>query len=221
MLLLGLIPAIQGVAWAADPPGPGFSVARLKYDGGGDWYTGPSTLVNLVRGVKDRTSVPVDQIDEVQVSILDPDFFNYPYVFMTGHGTVRFSDAEVARLRTYLLSGGFLVADDDYGMDKSFRREIARVFPDRSLVDVPFNHPIYHCFYDLPKGPPKVEYHDGLPSEGLGIFDGDRLMVFYVYQGDIGDGLEDAEVHGVPPETREDALKMAINTVVYSLTRAR
>jgi hypothetical protein len=199
--------------------GPGFSVARLKYDGGGDWYSNPTSLPNLAKTVRERTSVPVDRLDEVRISILDPDFFNYPYVYMNGHGNVHFSDAEVARLRTYLLSGGFLFADDNYGMDKSFRREIARVFPDRKLVDVPYDHPIYHAFYDLPKGPPKVHEHDGLPSEGLGIFDGRRLMVFYTYQSDIGDGIEDWDVHKDPPEVREEAMKMAVNTVVYALTR--
>jgi hypothetical protein len=199
--------------------GPGFNIARLKYDGGGDWYSNPSSLPNLVRALKERTTVPVDRPDETRVSILDPEFFNYPYVYMNGHGNVRFSDAEVARLRSYLLAGGFLFADDNYGMDESFRREIARVFPDRRLIDVPFDHPIYHAFYDLPKGPPKVHEHDGKPAEGLGIFDGQRLMVYYTYQSDIGDGIEDPEVHKDPPEIREQAMKMAINTVVYALSR--
>jgi hypothetical protein len=161
----------------------------------------------------------VDRDDEVRVSILDPDFFNYPFVYMNGHGTVRFSDAEAARLRQYLLAGGFLFADDNYGMDESFRREVARVFPDRPLVEVSFRHPIYHSFYDLPGGPPKVHEHDGKPAQGFGIFDGDRLIVFYTYQSDIGDGIEDPEVHKDPPEIREQAMQMAINTVVYALGR--
>jgi hypothetical protein len=206
-------------AHAQPENGPGFAVARLKYDGGGDWYSNPTSLPNLAKALKERTSVPVDRLDEVRVSILDPDFFNYPYVYMNGHGNVHFSDAEIARLRTYLLSGGFLFADDNYGMDVSFRREIARVFPDRKLVDVPYDHPIYHAFYDLPKGPPKVHEHDGKPSEGLGIFDGRRLMVFYTYQSDIGDGIEDWEVHKDPPEIRAEAMKMAVNTVIYALTK--
>lgn len=218
ILLLALgawLPA--SAARSADAPG--FAVARLKYGGGGDWYSNPSSLPNLAQALSKRTTVPVSQFDEVRVSILDPDFFNYPYVYMNGHGTVRFTEAEVARLRKYLLSGGFLFADDNYGMDESFRREIARVFPDRPLVDVPFDHPIYHCFYDLPQGPPKVHEHDGKPSEGLGIFDGDRLMVFYTYQSDIGDGIEDPEVHKDPPDIREQAMKMATNTVVYAMTQ--
>jgi hypothetical protein len=204
---------------AADEFGPGFSMARLKYDGGGDWYSNPSSLPNLAKALRERTSVPVDRIDEVRVSLLDPDLFNYPYVYMNGHGNVRLSDAEVARLRAYLRAGGFLFADDNYGMDESFRREMARVFPEKKLIDVPFDHPIYHSFYDLPAGPPKVHEHDGKPSEGLGIFDGSRLMVFYTYQADIGDGIEDPEVHKDPPEIREQAMKMAVNTAVYALSK--
>jgi hypothetical protein len=218
-LLLGALALADGRALAQTGAGPGFTVARLRYDGGGDWYGNPSSLPNLAKALRERTSIPVDQLDEARVSVLDPDFLNYPYIFMNGHGTVHFSDAEVARLRSYLLSGGFLFADDNYGMDQSFRRELARVFPDRPLRDVPFDHPIYHCFYDLPKGPPKVHEHDGKPSEGLGIFDGKRLMVFYTYQSDIGDGIEDAEVHKDPPEIREQAMRMAVNTVVYALSR--
>ena len=214
-VLLGPVAAAIEPAASAD----GFTIARLKYDGGGDWYGNPSSLPNLARALRDRTTVPVDRDDEVRVSILDPDFFNYPFAFMNGHGTVRFSDTEAARLRQYLLSGGFLFADDNYGMDESFRREMARVFPDRPLVEVPFRHPIYHSYYELPAGPPKVHEHDGKPPQGFGIFDGDRLVVFYTYQSDIGDGIEDAEVHKDPPEIREQAMQMAINTVVYALGR--
>jgi len=220
-LLAGLallhVAALQ--APAQTDPGPGFSVARLKYDGGGDWYGNPTSLPNLARALRERTTLPLDREEEVRISILDPDFFNSPYVYMNGHGNVHFADAEVVRLRKYLLSGGFLFADDNYGMDASFRRELARVFPDRPLTEVPFDHPIYHCFYDLPQGPPKVHEHDGKPSAGLGVFDGRRLLVFYTYQSDIGDGIEDPEVHKDPPEIRAEAMKMAVNTVVYALTR--
>jgi len=197
----------------------GVVIARLKYDGGGDWYSNPSSLPNLARAVRERTTVPVSRLEEARVSILDPDFFNYPYVYLNGHGTIRLTEAEAQRLRSYLLSGGFLFADDNYGLDASLRSEIRRVFPDRDLVAIPFSHPIYHCFYDLPDGPPKIHEHDGKPSEGLGIFDGDRLMVFYTYQADIGDGLEDPEVHQDPAEVREAAMRMAVNTVVYALSR--
>jgi hypothetical protein len=217
-LLAGLAAGILALP-AGGQPVPGFVVARLKYDGGGDWYGNPSSLPNLARALRDRTPVPVDRIDEARVGIMDEDFFNYPFLYMNGHGNVHFSDAEVERLRRYLTSGGFLFADDNYGMDASFRRELARVFPDRKLVDVPFDHPIYHSFYDFPHGPPKIHEHDGKPAEGLGIFDGDRLVLFYTYESDIGDGLEDPEVHNDPPEKREAAMKMAINVVLYVLSR--
>ena len=221
--LAGACLAPAGASHAQRPPladgGSGFVVARLKYDGGGDWYGNPSSLPNLARALRERTTVPVVRDDEARVSALDPDFFSYPYVYMNGHGNVRLADAEVERLRRYLLHGGFLFADDNYGMDESFRREIARVFPDRPLVEVPFDHAIYHCFYDLRQGPPKVHEHDAKPSQGFGIYDGDRLVVFYTYQSDIGDGIEDPEVHKDPPEVREAAMRMAINTVVYALSR--
>lgn len=217
MLVLGGTAPARGPS--ADAGGAGFVLARLKYDGGGDWYGNPSSLPNLARALRERTTVPVLRDAEARVSPLDPDFFGYPFVYMNGHGNVRFSDAEIERLRRYLLAGGFLFADDNYGMDESFRREIARVFPDRPLVEIPFDHPIYHAFYRLPKGPPKVHEHDGKPSQGFGIFDGQRLAVFYTYQSDIGDGIEDPEVHKDPPENREEAMKMAINTVVYALSR--
>jgi hypothetical protein len=137
---------------------------------------------------------------------------------MNGHGTVRFSPEEVERLRRYLLSGGFLFADDNYGMDRSFRRELRKVFPDRPLVDVPFDHPIYHVFYDIESGPPKVHEHDGRSPQGLGVFHDGRLVVFYTYEADIGDGIEDPDVHRDPPGVREAAMRMAINVIVYALT---
>lgn len=206
------------VAQGAAEEGAGFRIARLKYGGGGDWYSNPSSLPNLAEAVAKRTSVSVESVEEARVSVLDPEFFSYPYAYMNGHGTVRWTASEVERLRKYLLAGGFLFADDNYGMDETFRREMGRVFPDRPLVEVPFGHPIYHCFYDLPQGPPKVHEHDGKPSQGFGVFDGDRLMVFYTYESDIGDGLEDPDVHNDPPAVREAAMKMAINTVVYAMT---
>ena len=196
----------------------GFQVARLRYGGGGDWYSNPSSLPNLARAVAERTSIAVDTFEEKKVSISDERLFDYPFIYMNGHGTVHFSADEVSRLRSYLLSGGFLFADDNYGMDKSFRKEIARVFPEQRLVEVPVSHPIYHSFYDLPAGPPKVHEHDGLRAQGLGIVHDGRLVVFYTYQSDIGDGIEDAHVHNDPPAIREQAMKMAVNVVVYAMS---
>jgi len=196
----------------------GLVIARLKYGGGGDWYQGPSTMPNLAQALKERTSVLVQTTKEAAVSADDPEIYKYPFIFMDGHGNVRLTDAEVEGLRRYLTSGGFLFANDDYGMDQSFRREMARVFPDRKLVELPFSHPIYHCFYDFPHGVPKIHEHDGKPPEALGIFDQGRLCVFYDYESDIGDGLEDPEAHGDPPAKREEAIRMAINLVMYAMT---
>lgn len=217
-LILLLLAGLAGTDRAAAQPEAGFTLARLKYDGGGDWYSNPSSLPNLALALRERTPIPCDRIDEARVSILDEELFTYPFLYMNGHGNVRFTDAEVDRMRRYLLGGGFLFADDNYGMDESFRREIKRVFPDRQLVEIPFDHPVYHSFYSFPNGPPKIHEHDGKPSRGLGILDGSRLVVFYTYESDIGDGLEDPQVHNDPPEKREAAMRMAINVVFYALT---
>jgi len=195
-----------------------FTIARLKYDGGGDWYSDPSSLPNLLKFINENA--PIDAFpEEMRVYIMDNDFFSYPYLYMTGHGNIRFSDEEVLRLRRYLQSGGFLHADDNYGMDKSFRREIKRVFPNNELIELPFNHPIFHIFYDFPEGLPKIHEHDGKPAQGLGIFYKGRLVVFYTYECDLGDGWEDPEVHHDPEEKRQAALKMGTNIIMYSLMK--
>ncbi len=195
-----------------------FTIARLKYDGGGDWYSDPSSLPNLLKFISENA--PIDAYpEEIRVSIMDNDFFSYPYLYMTGHGNIKFSDEEVLRLRRYLQSGGFLHADDNYGMDKSFRREIKRVFPNNELVELPFNHPIFHIFYDFPEGLTKIHEHDGKPAQGLGIFYKGRLVVFYTYECDLGDGWEDPEVHHDPEEKRQAALKMGANIILYSLMK--
>jgi hypothetical protein len=155
------------------------------------------------------------------VTLTSPVLWDVPYLYMTGHGNVTFSDAEVAALRRYLELGGFLHADDNYGLDESFRREMARVFPDRPLVDVPLDHPVYHIVYDFPRGIPKIHEHDGKPAQGLGIFIEGRLAVFYSYQTDLGDGWEDPDVHRDPPEKRDAALKMGINLFTYAVTAVR
>ncbi len=196
----------------------GFSIARLKYGGGGDWYSNPSSLPNLLEELRERTSVAVEVDEEARVEIMAEELFSYPMLYMNGHGTVKFTDAEVGRLRRYLAGGGFLWADDNYGMDKSFRREIARVFPDSPLVELPFDHEIYHIFYDFPDGLPKVHEHDGGPPQGLGILHEGRLVVYYTYDTDIGDGLEDPDVHGDPPDKREAAIRTAVNIVLYAMT---
>jgi hypothetical protein len=196
---------------------PRLTIARLQYDGGGDWYANPSSLPNLLAAIRERTSLPVERT-EARVRLTDDQLWDYPFLHVTGHGNIKLSDAEVARLREYLTRGGFLHVSDNYGLDESFRREIARVFPDRALVDVPLSHPIYHVVYDFPKGLPKIHEHDGKPARGLGIFLGDRLAVFYDYSSDLGNGWEDHEVHNDPPELHEAALRMGVNLFVYAVT---
>jgi len=194
-----------------------FTIAKLKYGGGGDWYSNPSSLTNLLSAINERTSIRAKPSEDV-VEITDPKLFQYPYLYMNGHGNVRFTDKEVKLLRNYFASGGFLHADDNYGMDSSFRREIKKVFPDSPLIELPYDHPIYYSFYKFPNGLPKIHEHSGKPAQGFGIFHQNRLVVFYTYECDLGDGWEDPDVHNDPPEKREAALKMGINIVVYTLS---
>lgn len=193
------------------------TIGRLQYGGGGDWYANPSSIPNLLSAIRSRTTLDVDVRERV-VKLSDPDLWEIPYIHMTGHGNVTFSETEAATLRTYLENGGFLHADDNYGMDESFRREIARVFPDNPLEEIPLDHPVFHLVYDFPEGIPKIHEHDGLPAQAFGIFLGDRLALFYSYQSDLGDGWEDAEVHNDRPEVREAAIRMGVNLFVYAVT---
>jgi hypothetical protein len=192
------------------------TIGRLHYNGGGDWYANPSSLPNLLAAIGSRTTLRVAAEERV-VTLADDELWNLPYLYLTGHGNVRFSDAELATLRTWLLQGGFLHADDNYGMDQSIRRELGRVFPDRALTEVPLDHPVYHLVYDFPRGIPKIHEHDGKPAQGFGIFLDGRLAVFYSYQTDLGDGWEDPEVHGDPPAKREAALRMGVNLFAYAV----
>ncbi len=196
------------------------TIGRLHYDGGGDWYANPSSLPNLLTAIANRTALAVDSREQV-VRLTDPALWELPFLYMTGHGNVRFSAEEIGLLRRYLEQGGFLHADDNYGMDESFRREIARVFPDRPLVEVPIDHPVYRVRYTLPRGLPKIHEHDGLPAQGFGVFADGRLVVFYSYQSDLGDGWEDPDVHDAPDALREAALRMGVNLFVYAVVAQR
>jgi hypothetical protein len=207
--------AAQGPAVAARTAAP-MTIGRLHYDGGGDWYANPSSLPNLLAAIRSRTTLRVSPQERV-VTLRDDDLWNLPYLYMTGHGNVRFADADLDALRQYLRQGGFLHVDDNYGMDESIRRELARLFPGESLVEVPLDHPIYRLIYDFPKGIPKIHEHDKKPAQGFGIFLDRRLVVFYSYQTDLGDGWEDVEVHRDPPEKREAALRMGVNLFAYAV----
>jgi hypothetical protein len=203
-----------GRAWI--DPAATLTIGRLHYDGGGDWYANPSSLPNLLMALRTRTGLRIAREEKV-VTLQDDDLWNIPYIYMTGHGNVHWSDQDLGTLRRYLQQGGFLHADDNYGMDASIRRELGRLFPDHPLVEVPLDHPIYHLIYDFPKGIPKIHYHDGKPAQGFGIFLNGRLAVYYSYQSDLGDGWEDPEVHHDPPEKREAALRMGVNLFAYAV----
>lgn len=198
------------------PPAPALVIGRLHYEGGGDWYGDPSALPNLADAIRTRTGLRVAPA-EVTVSLADDNLWNVPYLYMTGHGNVHFSDTDLATLRRYLQQGGFLHADDNYGMDISIRRELARLFPDHPLVEVPLDHPIYHLVYEFPHGVPKIHEHDGKPAQGFGIFLDGRLAVYYTYQSDLGNGWEDPQVYHDPPEKHEAALRMGVNLFAYAV----
>lgn len=214
------VTALIALEPAAGQGTPTVTIGRVHYDGGGDWYANPSSLPNLLAEITDRTALRVQAREQV-VTITSPDLWDLPYLYMTGHGNVLFSDEEVLLLRRYLENGGFLHADDNYGMDESFRREIARVFPNRPLVEIPLGHPVYHMVYEFPRGIPKIHEHDGKPAQGFGVFVDGRLAVFYSYQTDLGDGWEDANVHDDPPDVRELAFRMGVNLFVYSMVGSR
>lgn len=220
LLALPAAPAVAAPAGdAAVAPGArDFGIARLKYGGGGDWYEDRTSLVNLLHALRQRTTIPIASEHEAVVEPGSAALFQYPFLFACGHGNIKFTDREIENLRRYLSSGGFLWVDDDFGLDPSFRREIKRVFPDVPLVELPFSHAIFHQRYAFPGGLPKIHEHDGGPARGYGIVLNGRVVVFYSFDTDLGDGLEDEEIHHDPPEKREAALRMAINIVQYALS---
>lgn len=193
------------------------TVARLRYGGGGDWYWGRSAIPNLHEFLIENTNIAVAD-KEVNILADDPELYNYPFLFLTGHGNIKLTDQEVAALREYLTSGGFLFANDSYGLATAFRREMKRVFPEKELVELPFNHEIYHCRYEFPYGLPKIHEHDKKLPQGFGIIWEDELVAFFAYESDIGDGWEDYEVHQDSPEKRQAALKMGANIITYAMT---
>lgn len=201
----------------AEPLSP-MTIARLKYDGGGDWYSNPGSLENLMQFIEEQTQIKMSKKQAI-VEADSPELFQYSYLYMNGHGNVQFSDKDIRRLRYYLENGGFLHADDNYGMDPSFRREMKRVFPDKDWVELPFDHPIYHQVFNFPNGLPKIHEHDNKPPQGLGLFHKGELVVFYTYECDLGDGWEDAEVHKDPEEIRRKALEMGANIFFYHLNK--
>ena len=192
-------------------------IAKLKYDGGGDWYANKTALPNLIEFCNDNLGTNIAP-EEDFVEVGSPDLFLYPYVYMTGHGNVVFSDADAENLRNYLLSGGFLHIDDNYGMDKFVRLEMKKVFPELEFVDIPFNHPIYQQPFAFKNGLPKIHEHDGKPAQGLGLLYEGRLICFYSYESDLGNGWEDQRIHNDPESIRQLALRMGANLIQFCFT---
>ena len=191
-------------------PAPAIKIAKLKYNGGGDWYANKTALPNLIAFCNKQLNMQISP-DEDIVEVGSAELFNYPFVHLTGHGNIVFSELEAKNLRNYLLAGGFLHADDNYGLDKFFRREMKKVFPELSFVELPFNHAIYQKPFQFNNGLPKVHEHDNKPSQGFGLIYEGRLLCFYSYECDLGNGWEDQSVYNDPEEKRQEALKMGAN----------
>jgi hypothetical protein len=195
-------------------PAATVQIALLKYNGGGDWYANPTSLTNLISFCNKTLNTNIDK-DYATVDAGSAEIFNYPFVHMTGHGNVVFSEQEISNLRTYLLSGGFLHIDDNYGLDKFIRPQMKRVFPELDFVELPFDFPIYHQHFEFRNGLPKIHEHDGKPPQGFGLLWQGRLICFYTYECDLGDGWEDPEVHHDSQEIRLKALQMGANIIQY------
>ncbi len=194
-----------------------FKIAKLKYGGGGDWYANKTALPNLIKFCNAQMKMNIYSEEDV-VEVGSSDIFQYPFVHMTGHGNVVFTDSEAKNLRNYLISGGFLHIDDNYGLDKFIRREMKKAFPELSFIELPYNHPVYHQKYNFPDGLPKVHLHDEKPPQGFGLIYQGRLVCFYSYESDLGNGWEDQSVYNDPEEKRQQALRMGANLLDYALT---
>ena len=195
-----------------------FTIARINYGGGGDWYSDPSSLPNLLGYLSKNT--PMSSIsEEERIKVTDANAIHFPYLYLTGHGNIKFSDEEIIALRSLLNNGAFLHADDNYGMDPSFRREMKKVYPNKNFIELPHNHEIFKSYYVFENGLPKIHEHDNKPPQALALFDNDRLIVLYTYESDLGDGWENPSIHNNPWEKREAALKMGVNIIYFALTQ--
>ena len=215
-LLAALVLVAGAYETTAQKPASAVKLARVKYTGGGDWYNDPSSEVNLLKFVRQHTNINVDPVYEY-VDLSSDNVFSYPLLFLTGHGNINFTDAEVKRLRAYLENGGFLYIDDDYGMDKSIRQEMKKVFPQQDFAELPFSHGIYSAHFQF-NNIPKTHEHDKKPAQGFGLFHNGRLCVYYTYETNPSDAWADPDVHNDPPAKREEALKLGTNIIVWALT---
>ncbi|MGZ0017034.1 DUF4159 domain-containing protein [Yeosuana sp. AK3] len=196
-------------------PSSAQEIALLKYKGGGDWYANPTSLPNLISFCNQNLNTKINPKPQT-VDVGSPDIFQFPLLHMTGHGNVFFTEDEAENLRNYLLSGGFLHIDDNYGMEPYLKKELKKVFPNKELVELPANHAIFNIVYNFPNGLPKIHEHDGKQPQAFGIFNDDRLLLLFTFESDLGDGWEDEAVHNDPFEVREKALKMGANIVTYA-----
>ncbi|GAB1373082.1 DUF4159 domain-containing protein [Candidatus Kapaibacterium sp.] len=194
-----------------------FKIGRLKYSGGGDWYNDPSSESQLLTFIKKNTNINVEPVYEF-VDLASDNVFYYPFIFLTGHGNINFTDSEVRRLRSYLQSGGFLYVDDDYGLDKFIRREMKKIFPEQDFVELPYSHEIFRNPFEFPNGAPKIHEHDNKPPQTFGLFNDGRLCVVYTYESNPSDGWPEADIHKLTPEKRLSALKFGTNIIVWALT---
>lgn len=214
-LLVGMAVLATASVSSASAQARPLKLALLKYNGGGDWYANPTALPNLARFCNETMGTAFDPA-YATVEVGSVNLFNYPFVHMTGHGNVVFSDTDARNLRQYLIGGGFLHIDDNYGMDPYVRAAMKKVFPELSFIELPFSHPIYSQKFSFSGGLPKVHEHDGKPAQGFGLFWEDRLVCFYTYETDLGDGWEDADVHKDPEQLRLQALRMGANIVRFA-----
>ena len=200
--------------------GQKLSIAKLQYGGGGDWYANKTALPNLIEFCNNELNTNLALSEDI-VEIGSPDLFLYPYVYMTGHGNVLFKEQQVKNLRSYLISGGFLHIDDNYGLEPFVRLEMKKVFPELDFVEIPYDHPIYHQKFDFDEGLPKIHEHDGKPPQGLGIIYEGKLVCFFSFESDLGNGWEDQSIYNDPEELRQEALKMGANIISYVFTEVQ
>ena len=197
-----------------------FSIARIHYSGGGDWYSNPSSLPNLLKYLESKTPISVNQ-NEYRVKLIDENANQFPFLYMTGHGNVLFNKTEIDNLRRYLTGGGFLHIDDNYGMDQYIRTEMKKVFPELNFVELPHDHDIYNNVYPFENGLPKIHEHDNKPPQGLALIYHDKIICFYSYESDLGDGWEDPNIHRDPEYVRMKALKMGANILCYAMNQTQ
>lgn len=195
---------------------PFFAIGRLKYKGGGDWYNDPEVIPNMLSEFEKRAGIKCHS-KEIVVTPDQPKIFELPFLYLTGHGNLKLETADIENLRKYLLNGGFLYVDDDYGLDASFRREVKKLFPEYELKKLPSDHPVFNCFYNFSDGLPKIHEHDAKAPEAFAVFHQNRIILLYTYESNVSDGWADPKTHNDPPDIRETAFQMGVNILYYSL----